>query len=158
MRFNIANKAPLSVEIEGVLYKMPILRRKFWIDWASEIDGRRLKDAVSALPPLEAAKMLLIYPVEPVLTSDLVRRLNTMEGTDRVFRTSAKKAEPVMPDDVIERFLEETDARNLESLIRILAGLLDFAEQQEKQSTKDEDESEEGPPGPLADSTKGSTV
>jgi len=158
MRSNIANKAPLSIVIDGTEYKLPILRRKFWIEWAAEIDGARAREAVAHLPPMEAAKMLLIYPVEPIMSSELVRRIHSIAGTDRIFRTSALAATPPVPPEVIDQFLEDVDPKQLESTILILAGLVDFAEQQEKAAKDDEGDESEGPPDPLASSTKGSTV
>ncbi len=158
MRFNIANKAPISVTIEGIEYQLPPVRRRFWINWAAEIDGQRTTGAIQHLSPAEGAKMLLIYPVEPTMHSELVKRIHTPEGTGRIIRESATKADPKVPDDVLNRLLEDGDEKQLETLAIMLAAVVDFAERQE-QETKNASEGEEvgESPDPLASSTKGST-
>ncbi len=160
MRFNIANTAPVTVTIDGIDYQLPRIRRGFWIKWAAEIDSKRTAEAVQNLPPTEAAKLLLIYPVEPTMHQELVRRMSTPDGIGRIIRESASKASPAVPGDVLDAWLDGGDEIQLESLALVLASLTDLAERADKANAQMDEGGEaktEGPPDPLASSPKGST-
>lgn len=145
MRFNIANKAPVTVSIAGTDYQLPLMRRPFWVKWASELDAKRTAEATEGLSPMERAKLLLIYPIEPTMHADLTKRISTPEGTGRIILESAAKSQPPIPPAIAAKWLEESDERDLESLALILASVVDFAEQQEKAQTQEEGGAEPGP-------------
>jgi hypothetical protein len=149
MRFNIANKAPITVSIDGTDYQLPLMRRPFWVKWASELDARRTEEATSLLSPTERAKMLLIYPVEPIMHADMTKRLYTMDGCERVIRESASKATPPVPKDVLDPWLEDLGMKDLESLAIRLSAIIDFAEVKGKPT---DDSERTGDPDPLASS------
>ena len=150
MRFNIANKAPIVVTIAGTEYKLPPVTRRFWVEWASGIDAARMEAATANLEPLQKAKMLMVYPVEPVGHAELTRRIYTPDGTGRIIRESATKAG--VPKQQIDDLLENGDGRDLETLALMLAGIADPAEIRQAAASQPEGEGSAEGESPLASS------
>lgn len=123
MKFNLANKQPITVNIEGMDYHLKRFTRGDWCAWAGEIDGKRVSEATDGLPPLERARLLLIYSVEPVGNAELSRRLYTQEGTGRIIRTCADRSG--VPKEVVDKLLDGGDAKDLETLAIMLGSIVD---------------------------------
>lgn len=126
MKFALANKAPISVDIDGTVYPLKRFTRGDFIRWASEIDGRRISEATEGLEPTQRAKLLLIFAQEPVGHAELGRRIYSPEGTGRIIRTCAEKSG--VPSEVIEKLMEDGDEKDLETLAVMLASIAEPSE------------------------------
>lgn len=126
MKFNIANKAPIVVTIDGTEYKFRPISRPFWVEWAASLDAARLESAMNGLDTLQRSKMQLVYGIEPTLHSELVRRIYTPDGTGRIIRESGAKGG--VPQAVVDGLLENGDERELETLALMLASIADVSE------------------------------
>jgi hypothetical protein len=147
VKFNIANKAPINVSIDGTDYALKRFTRGDWVAWASAVDGRRVTEATEGLDAIQRSRLLLIYPVEPVGHADLIRRLYTPEGTGHVIRTCAVKSG--VPTTAIDALLEQGDERDLETLAVLLASIVDPSEAPATEPPK------AGEADPLPSSAKG---
>jgi hypothetical protein len=136
MNFQLANKGPIHVEVDGRPYDVPRFVRRDWVAWAAELDAKRSAAAVAHLPKGEArARFLTVYPVMPVDTTELTRHAFTTAGTERILRTCLGRAG--VPAETIDRlFAEAEDVRQLDTLAVTLASLYDPTE------VKDEGEAE----------------
>jgi hypothetical protein len=128
-----------------------------WEAWANELDNAREERAVGngRLNAHEAAKFLLLYPVEPTTRADITRYIATPSGGRRIFRTCAKLGN--IPGGVVEYVLANITEPDLETVVRILAAivsdrelsesLLELQQQQEQQEAS-------GKPAPLREEDK----
>jgi len=148
MRFHIANKAPIFVTLGDTSYALKRIRRPFWVRWSAELDAKRTEESTTGLTPLERAKLLLIYTIEPTMHSELSKRIYTTEGTGRIITEAALNATPPMPQAVLDAWLEDADEKDLETLALALASLVDLAELRESKSADGNEGT--GEPDPLA--------
>jgi hypothetical protein len=126
MKFNLANKAPIGVTVDGKDYLLPRVRRPFWVAWAAEIDAAREERATRDLTPVERSKMLLIYELQPTSHGDLKSHIFTPNGTGRIVRHCAEQAG--MPKEQIERMLDDGNEKDLETLALLLSSIVDTVE------------------------------
>lgn len=126
MKFALANKAPITVNIDGTDYALQRFTRGDFVKWASEVDGKRISEATEGVDPIQRAKLLLVYTQEPVGHAELIRRIYSPEGTGRIIRTCAEKSG--VPKDVLDKLMDNGDERDLETLAIMLASIVDPAE------------------------------
>jgi len=156
MKFALANKAPITVNIDGTDYALKRFTRGDFVKWASEIDGKRISEATDGVDPIQRAKLLLVYTQEPVGHAELIRRIYSPEGTGRIIRTCAEKSG--VPTDVVAKLLEDGDEKDLETLAIMLASIVDPAEVAaavEKPAGQDEGADPLTPPQPPREAAAG---
>jgi hypothetical protein len=151
MDFSTTNRVPLTVRIDRQPYQLPPVRRKFWIEWASEVNARRLEEATDKLTPTEEAKFLSVFVIQGTTEDDLLRMIRTPEGKDRIIRDAAKRGN--VPDDVVNKLLgEDADVPegDLTFLALMLAGVV------KSSAIGEPGDKKEGADDPLALSKPGS--
>jgi hypothetical protein len=126
LNFALANKAPITVNIDGTDYALKRFTRGDFVKWASEIDGNRISEATKGVDPIQRAKLLLVYTQEPVNHAELCRRIYSPEGTGRIIRTCAEKSG--VAAEVVAKLLEDGDEKDLETLAVMLASIIDPTE------------------------------
>lgn len=154
MNFALAQKAPITVQIDGEPYNFPPFVRKDWVAWASAIDAERTNLAMRELAPETRARFLLVYGLQPVDHAELSRRINTPEGTGRIIRTCGERGS--VPKEVLDKLLDSGNERELETLAMMLASVVD---PERIVPTKPSDQKgEEKPADPLPKSEPGSNA
>jgi len=126
--FNLQSRQPIKVRVNGKVYDFPRFKRRDWREWQIELDAERQESASQNLSPEERARLLLLYPLEPLTKSNMRARLDTLEGSGRVFGVCAAKAG--VPEAEIKAIVEdgEIDEIDLETVVLMLASLADPAE------------------------------
>lgn len=106
-------------------FMVPRFRRGDWKAWGMAIDADRRREVVGELTPEQAARTLLIYPLQPLTHNDMIARIATVEGTGRIVETCWRRAG--VPEHAIVRAVEEGDAdeQAMETLAMMLAGVVD---------------------------------
>lgn len=138
-------------------FNFPRFPSSEWEAWAAELDNAREERAVGngRLNAHEAAKFLLLYPVEPTTRADITRYIATPGGGRRVFRTCAKLGN--VPDAVTDYLLANITEPDLETVTRILAAIVTDQELSESLLALREQERQQqasGNPPPLREEDK----
>lgn len=127
-RFTVRSQKPVPFEWDGKTYEFPRFSRADWAAWAQDEDLARENRAVAGLTPEMRARVLLLFPVQPITKSELQAMVNTPAGAGRVFRTCAERSE--MPADEIGRIVDggEVNEDDLENFAVVLASIVDEEE------------------------------
>lgn len=106
-------------------FMVPRFRRGDWKAWGARIDADRRREVVGDLTPEQGARLLLMYPLQPLTHNDMIARIATVEGTGRIVETCWRRAG--VPEHAIVRAVEEGDAdeQAMETLAMMLAGVVD---------------------------------
>lgn len=76
--------------------KLKIMAPKFmmqdWLNWCSEVDAERKKEATEGLPPNEKFRLLNFYTSLPTTLEDLRSMVTSPKGTQRIVRTCLQRA------------------------------------------------------------------
>lgn len=138
MNFNLANNGPIDIKIDGKPYSVPRFKRKDWLKWGAEIDAERVDQATAGMDAGSRCKFLMLYPPAPVDEHELSRRIQTTAGKEYLLRICLKRAS--VPDDEIEKLLEQGEPEGLRILALWLASLIDPA----RMAAPSQPEGEEG--------------
>jgi hypothetical protein len=157
MNFTLANKSPVTVVIDGKSYAIPRARRKFWGEWASEIDAKKLEAATAGMSDEDRARWVHINQVWCTTHDDLIKLVNTLDGADRVIAHCMGQGG--IEQAVIDRVVDELGPNERASLAFTLAAIIDpaafaLAAQQQNQNGDGKDKTEAGESDPLARSTQ----
>lgn len=155
--FNLASKEDIAVKISGTVYQLPRFQRAEWKAWQKDIDEGRIEDATKEMDDNQRAQFLMLYPLEPITFPELRKRVNTLEGSGRVFTVCAERGS--IPAKEIKRIVEDGDVDEgfLQAVALMLASMADPAEIAKRigatdSEKKDEDNDDtEDPNDPLSD-------
>lgn len=125
IRFKLVNKEPIYVNVMGKNYALPRFRRRDWKEWRAKEMSERTEDATKGMVPEQRARVLLLFPPQPLTTPEMRKRVYTMEGTGHVFRTCAERGG--VPAAVIDQIVDdgEVDEMDLETIAVLLASMAD---------------------------------
>ena len=106
-------------------FQVPRFRRGDWKAWGARIDAGRRREVVGELTPEQGARLLLMYPLQPLTHNDMIARIATVEGTGEIVATCWRRAG--VPEHAIVRAVDEGDAdeQAMETLAMMLAGVVD---------------------------------
>ena len=158
IRFKLVDKAPILVNILGVNYSLPRFLRRDWVAWRAEEMAERTADATEKMEPEQRARVLLMYPPQPLTNPDMRRLVYTPEGTGRIFRTCAERAG--VPAEVIAKVTDEglIDELDLETICLMLASMANPDEVAKQLGLTEEKNDEQEADDPLAQGTRDSAT
>jgi hypothetical protein len=123
VNFQLSNNGPVVVNVNGTPYNFARFRRRDWVDWGAAIDAERNAAATEGLEPQERARLLMVFPPQPVTHNELAARIATPAGVERIIRACGERGG--VPKDVLDQLLEDGNEIELESLAMILASVID---------------------------------
>jgi hypothetical protein len=122
MSYDVTQKAPVVLKIDGQPFPVPLASRKFFREWAAEIDAQLLADATPNMSEGERARWQAFYRIARTTTDELLGLSATPEGSERVVGHCMKEAGA--DDAMVERVLDELGPRGITALAAVLAHLV----------------------------------
>jgi hypothetical protein len=123
MSSTIAKKAPITLIVDGKPVPVPRARRKFWREWASELDAGKVEKVTAGMGDEEAARWQAFYRILPTTNDDLVQLIGTPDGSDRIIGHCLREAG--IPADHVEELLEDLGQHKRTELAMVLASIVD---------------------------------
>lgn len=128
IKFNRANRQPVPLQIDGKDYLFPRFNRNDWDELQTKIDALRLEEATRGMYKLDRARLLNLYPQEPLTRQGLYSYVYTRDVAAHIFKTCAARAgvdDETIADWVEGEGMSEVD---IETVALMLASIVDPSE------------------------------